>query len=279
SVLGVHTNVGYLRDVLRDPDVVAGDLDTHLLERRGDVLPADPEPAVLAAAVLWLRARTDDDARAEQTSTPGTTRTPVTASTSTGSGTPWLRDGWRFGEHLPTRYHLATGSGEVVEVAVGGTAQEPAVRVGDRAPVHAVLVGRTTDTVTVEHEGVLRTFHIAADGDVVWVGDHGAVVELRLRSRADLLAEQLTGLSRDPGDVSPEVRSPMPGTVVSVSVETGESVTAGQTLLTVEAMKMEHRLVATTSGIVTLSARPADRVKLDQVVATIAPHPLEGDPS
>jgi acetyl-CoA/propionyl-CoA carboxylase biotin carboxyl carrier protein len=41
-------------------------------------------------------------------------------------------------------------------------------------------------------------------------------------------------------------------------------------------MKMEHRLTATTDGVVTLTARPADRVRLDQVVATITPHPHEG---
>jgi acetyl-CoA/propionyl-CoA carboxylase biotin carboxyl carrier protein len=68
----------------------------------------------------------------------------------------------------------------------------------------------------------------------------------------------------------------MPGTVVATHVESGDRVTAGQALLTVEAMKMEHRLAATTDGIVTLAARPADRVALDQVVATIAADPHEG---
>jgi len=71
----------------------------------------------------------------------------------------------------------------------------------------------------------------------------------------------------------------MPGTVVAVSVATGDHVTAGQTLLSVEAMKMEHRLTATTDGIVTITARPADLVKLDQVLATITPHPHEGPPT
>jgi acetyl-CoA/propionyl-CoA carboxylase biotin carboxyl carrier protein len=49
-------------------------------------------------------------------------------------------------------------------------------------------------------------------------------------------------------------------------------VTAGQTLLTVEAMKMEHKLRATVDGTVTITVKPADLVKLDQVVASIAPH-------
>jgi acetyl-CoA/propionyl-CoA carboxylase biotin carboxyl carrier protein len=63
----------------------------------------------------------------------------------------------------------------------------------------------------------------------------------------------------------------MPGTVVSVEVASGDHVTIGQTLLTVEAMKMEHKLLATADGVVTLTARPADLVKIDQVLATITP--------
>jgi len=55
-------------------------------------------------------------------------------------------------------------------------------------------------------------------------------------------------------------------------------VVAGQTLLVIEAMKMEHRVVAPSDGIVTLMVRPTDRVALDHVVATITGHPHEGIP-
>jgi acetyl-CoA/propionyl-CoA carboxylase biotin carboxyl carrier protein len=70
----------------------------------------------------------------------------------------------------------------------------------------------------------------------------------------------------------------MPGIVASVDVSTGDKVVAGQTLLTIEAMKMEHRVVAPSDGIVTLTVRPTDRVALDHVVATITGHPHEGTP-
>ena len=61
----------------------------------------------------------------------------------------------------------------------------------------------------------------------------------------------------------------MPGTVVSVSVHNGDHVEAGEVLLAVEAMKMEHQLVASVAGTVHLSSKTGDLVKADQVLATI----------
>jgi acetyl-CoA/propionyl-CoA carboxylase biotin carboxyl carrier protein len=59
--------------------------------------------------------------------------------------------------------------------------------------------------------------------------------------------------------------------VVSVSVSNGDTVQAGQVLVSVEAMKMEHQLVAPLDGTVHISARPGDLVKADQVLATVHP--------
>jgi acetyl-CoA/propionyl-CoA carboxylase biotin carboxyl carrier protein len=64
----------------------------------------------------------------------------------------------------------------------------------------------------------------------------------------------------------------MPGTVVSVAVDHGQAVEAGQPLVSVEAMKMEHQLVAALAGTVALHVTPGALVKADQVVATVTPH-------
>jgi acetyl-CoA/propionyl-CoA carboxylase biotin carboxyl carrier protein len=71
----------------------------------------------------------------------------------------------------------------------------------------------------------------------------------------------------------PEVRVPMPGTVVALGIASGDPVEAGQLLLTVEAMKMEHRLLAGVAGLATLNVSIGDVVALDQLVATITPTP------
>ena len=88
AVLGVGTNVGFLRFVLADDDVISGRLDTGLLERL-DFGPGDPadEAFIAAAAYLWLR------------------RWP------TGPADPWdVPSGWRVGESAPTTARLRGGN-------------------------------------------------------------------------------------------------------------------------------------------------------------------------
>ena len=90
-------------------------------------------------------------------------------------------------------------------------------------------------------------------------------------TRETRLARVLAAIEREEGAADPAVRSPMPGTVVSVSVSNGDTVAAGQVLLAVEAMKMEHQLVAPLDGTVHISIASGDLVKADQVLATIHP--------
>ena len=90
-------------------------------------------------------------------------------------------------------------------------------------------------------------------------------------TRETRLARVLAAIEREEGAADPAVRSPMPGTVVSVSVGNGDTVEAGQVLLAVEAMKMEHQLVAPLDGTVHISVGSGDLVKADQVLATIHP--------
>ncbi|WP_399552380.1 biotin carboxylase N-terminal domain-containing protein [uncultured Cellulomonas sp.] len=239
TILGVRTNLTFLRQVLADPDVRAGRLDTGLLGRltpRADVAP-------VIAAVL--------------------ARHPAPSG-------PWGSDGWRLGEARPVRYEVGD-----VEVAVLGPPGDATVTVGDDEPVHASLEWTGPDAVELEVAGVVHPLRLVADGPVTWAGTS----ELRFRSRVERLADELAALTRGTGPADPEVRSPMPGIVVSVDVRTGDRVVARQNLLTIEAMKMEHRVVAPSDGIVTLTVRPTDRVALDHVVATITGHPDEGIPA
>ncbi|NUU18510.1 ATP-grasp domain-containing protein [Cellulomonas humilata] len=239
TVLGVRTNLAFLRQVLADPDVGAGRLETGLL---GRLTPAADVAPIIAAVLARHPA-------------------PVGA---------WGTDGWRLGDPRPVRYEVGD-----VEVAVLGPPQDATVTVGDDAPVHASLTRTGPTAVALEVDGVVQPLRLVSDGPVTWVGTS----ELRFRSRVERLTDELAALTRGTGPADPEVRSPMPGIVVSVDVRTGDRVVAGQNLLTIEAMKMEHRVVAPSDGIVTLTVRPTDRVALDHVVATITGHPDEGTPA
>ena len=63
----------------------------------------------------------------------------------------------------------------------------------------------------------------------------------------------------------------MPGTVVSLAVADGDTVTAGQTLVGVEAMKMEYPVTASVDGTVTVQVAVGDQVRKGQVLATVQP--------
>jgi acetyl-CoA/propionyl-CoA carboxylase biotin carboxyl carrier protein len=107
----------------------------------------------------------------------------------------------------------------------------------------------------------------------LFLGSDGWSCGLQVLSREAKLARVLSAIQREEGAADPAVRSPMPGTVVSVSVGDGERVEAGQVLLAVEAMKMEHQLLAPLDGTVHITTRSGDLVKADQVLATIHPEP------
>ena len=79
-------------------------------------------------------------------------------------------------------------------------------------------------------------------------------------------------------DERPHLDSPMPGTVVMVRVEDGAHVDAGDAVVVVEAMKMEHVVRATIAGTVALHAAAGDLVSRGQVLATVTPNAAEAGP-
>jgi acetyl-CoA/propionyl-CoA carboxylase biotin carboxyl carrier protein len=212
------------------------------------------------------------------------------AAASEAATSVWQRpSGWRLGEHRPARYQLGVGGAMIADVAVRGEPGAASVAVGGRRPAGGSITTVDFAQVRVEFAGESRQYDVARTPGHVHLGHDGVAFDVRLPGRAEQLAEnlaeRLADADRIPGAASPEVRSPMPGTIVSVPVTTGERVAAGQTLATIEAMKMEHKLVANQPGIVTIAVAPGDLVRLDQIVATVtnepataAPAPNQGEP-
>ncbi|MFE1879907.1 acetyl/propionyl/methylcrotonyl-CoA carboxylase subunit alpha [Streptomyces diastatochromogenes] len=153
---------------------------------------------------------------------------------------------------------------------LGGTPKQPAfdLRVADPvtyAPRGAHTV--TDDRVSVTLDGVRHSFHRAGD----WIGRDGDAWQVRDH---DPVAASLTGAGHAGAD---SLTAPMPGTVTVVKVAVGDEVTAGQSLLVVEAMKMEHVISAPHAGTVAeIDVTPGTTVAMDQVLAVIAPHDKEG---
>jgi acetyl-CoA/propionyl-CoA carboxylase biotin carboxyl carrier protein len=257
TVLGVRTNIEYLRALIADPDVRSGNLDTTLIERRLPELAfRHPDAALLAAAALYLHAL------------------PLPADAQNYSGAQnysdaWRnRSGWRMGgQRRASRYRFSTSLTERADVLVSGDS------VTIDGTVHTARVREISPgqvgAVLVEFDGSSTRWEVARERDTLWLGQDGFSWPLGIVSRDAETRELLATIEKVHHPLRPEVRSPMPGTVVAVAVTNGDTVVAGQTILTVEAMKMEHRLTAPVAGIVTITANPGDLVKLDQLLASI----------
>ncbi|MGV4885177.1 acetyl/propionyl/methylcrotonyl-CoA carboxylase subunit alpha [Streptomyces viridosporus] len=148
---------------------------------------------------------------------------------------------------------------------MGGTARPAAFHLRVTDPVEHTPRGShtvTEDEVSVTLDGVRHTFHRAAD----WLGRDGDAWHVRDH---DPVTASLTRAGRTGAD---SLTAPMPGTVTVVKVAVGDEVAAGQSLLVVEAMKMEHVISAPHAGTVTeLDVAPGTTVAMDQVLAVIAP--------
>jgi len=223
--LGVPTNAGFLRRLLAHPAVVAGELDTGLVEREADSLIQDevPEEVYEAAAAVRLDAlRPKGEGWTDPFSVPS---------------------GWRLGgAPKPVGFQLRVT--EPVEYVPRGS--------------HTV----TEDQVAVTLDGVRHTFRRAGD----WLGRDGDAWQVRDH---DPVAASLSGADRSGAG---SLTAPMPGTVTVVKVAVGDQVTAGQSLLVVEAMKMEHVVSAPHAGTVAeLDVTPGATVAMDQVLAVVTP--------
>jgi acetyl-CoA/propionyl-CoA carboxylase biotin carboxyl carrier protein len=250
AVLGITTNTPFLRALLTDPDVVAGRLDTGLIERRGDALtvPSPPSSAVFAAAALYELGE-------------GEPAGPVVD--------PWeIPDGWRLGEPAWTVRRLQAPGGEPVTVRVRGRAADAQVQVGEGVPL-AASAHRDGGRLTVTLDGVTHRFAVVHAGGTLWLAAEGQVTALREHERLHSAAEGAAG--------SGVVTSPMPGTVTVVQAAVGDEVRAGTPLLVVEAMKMEHVLTAPVDGTLSaLSVTAGQSVRLDEQVAVVTPTAAEG---
>ncbi|ORA21044.1 acetyl/propionyl/methylcrotonyl-CoA carboxylase subunit alpha [Mycobacterium arosiense] len=245
AILGVQTNIEFLRFLLADERVRAGDLDTALLdERLADFAPLPAPDDVLAAAgvyrqsALALRARRCGD-------------------------TPWaVPTGWRVGgSPAPVRTDMRTPLRSET-VSVWGPPEAASVRVGDgETSSAAAQVERSRMSVTLD--GVRREYRWAEAGRHLWIADERGTWHVRE-------AEE-TKIHRAAGAQRAEIVSPMPGSVIAVQASSGTDVSEGDVVVVVEAMKMEHSLAAPVSGQVEVLVSVGDQVTVDQVLARLVP--------
>jgi propionyl-CoA carboxylase alpha chain len=220
-ILGVTTNRSLLVGILENEEFVAGRTDTHFLDRQDprDLVPAEPrgiETGTVIAAALADQALE---------------RASATVLQTVGSGFRSVHS------QLQTRGYTRDDRDITVGYFLG---REP------RFEVDGSLVDVRVDQVTPDHadlvvDGVRRRFGVVRAGGTTYVSWPGGTVELAEIPRFPDRSSALEAGS---------LLAPMPGTVVRINVEPGDSVRAGDTVMVIEAMKMEHAVKATADAVV-----------------------------
>jgi 3-methylcrotonyl-CoA carboxylase alpha subunit len=237
EVVGVNTNTALLASIARHPGFVSGEVDTGFIERHRPVLfakAAGTDERVLAVATLARLLQREE-------------ATVHRAGGSSDPHSPWNRvDGWRLNGDGHDEIRWKDGDNEIVVLAhfprgarhvrldlPGGAVDAQAVRMADGAM--RVTLGERQIGARVVPTPV-------ADGIDYVVFAEGGMARLRLVDPREVTAEQSA-----PGG---SLRAPMPGKIIDVRVKDGETVSRGQPVIVLEAMKMEHTLTAPDDGTV-----------------------------
>jgi acetyl/propionyl-CoA carboxylase alpha subunit len=262
-VSGVTTNAQWLARALERPDFRSGEVSTAFVERNAEALAVEPDVANVApfAAAAY----------AASLAPKGSVRSPWT-----------LADGFRPGLPPAIRVRLRQGD-RALDATVG--AQSPKGSDVRIAPVLAKSPSSGSSAaargapapearsrlIRLADDPPLQQWQSAAGGErasvlvsdtriTVWRGHDRCVFEIDDGRHFDVASAAHAG----------SLSTPLPGVVVSIAVKEGDPVAAGQTLLVIEAMKMEHAIKAPRAGVVkALKHRVGDRVREGALLAEL----------
>jgi len=250
EIAGVTTNLAMLHavsvsDAFASGDVHTGFLDEHAAHIAGAVdVPPREAVALLAAAALHDRAAAAHPASGDD------------------PWSPWAStDGFRLNADGLDTFHWRFGEQDV-EVTAHHSRDCTTLEWHDLGCV-VRSIGRAGDEVSAVVDGARLRGKVAAQGRDVYV----------IRGPSTLRFERVDDLdvSDERGASGGAVRAPLPGRVTAVLVANGETVEAGQALLRVEAMKMEHTLTAGADGTVErLGVAVGDQVEEGATLLVVA---------
>jgi 3-methylcrotonyl-CoA carboxylase alpha subunit len=234
-IVGLNTNVQFLRHVVRSPAFAKAQLDTALIQREAAVL-FKQDPVGLAAAAAAVIAAT------------------LYAEADVKGNDPFSRrDGWQSHGTTRRRFELEYDGQPVRAVLTYGDVLRLQVGEGVEGRESALQFTPQGDGLWVQFNGVRTHSTVHAQGEVRHVFTPQGATRITV---LDPLAH--AGEAAQEGG---RLTAPMPGKVVSFAVKAGDKVKAGQALAVMEAMKMEHTISAPQDGTVAeLLYAPGDQV-------------------
>lgn len=250
-VAGLATNLSFLSRVMGHPAFRAGDVDTGFIDRHlNDLVPADgqADERTLALAALDHLLTLQERYRqiAAQTADPWS---------------PWAAaDGWRANGETSLVLRFDDG-GEIRDVGVAFTRDGYTLGLAG-GEIRARASRRADGALIADLAGDKITAEVARAGDDIYVVIGGVTHKLKYYDPG-VAADETAG-------VGGGIVSPMPGKVMRVMAKVGDTVKRGAPLLILEAMKMEHTLIAPTDGVVKkFAAVEGEQVSEGAVLAVV----------
>lgn len=250
---GVVTNRDFLVNVLRSEAYLTGDTTTDFIERidppRNAPLDASASCTAAIVTAMWLRDR-------NRTADPHWGQFPA---------------GWRNGRLPATEVRLTVGEDEHLvsyhsnrDGSVDASCERADRPADDSGPTETQRVTThrwTSGSIDLEIDGVRSTHQVTANGNEIAVQLSETTVDVGVVPKFTV-----------PGSDGPSggFMAPMPGVVLEVRVEPGASVVKGDTLVVLEAMKMEHHMKAPDAGTVAeVFVAAGQQVTKDEVLLTM----------
>jgi geranyl-CoA carboxylase alpha subunit len=239
AAFGVTTNQGFLISCLRHPGFAKGEATTSFIGKHRDELLAprtdDKAEAALAALLLYV---------------------------TNPHAPPW-RSGRSLAATFPLTMRIDLGHG-VLEVDIVRGRDGGYVAAVDSSELRFEIDELGRDAVRFRTDGMMESARFLRDGDRLYVLHRGSTIAVRDLTLAAPVSAAAAG-----GDG--KVRAAMNGRVVAVLVKSGEQVVAGQPVMTLEAMKMEHVHTAGVAGTVSaIDVAEGEQVTTGRIVVEIA---------
>jgi len=246
---GVRTNRELLVNVLRHPAFLDGATDTAFFDTHGLAKLSAPLADGAAVRLSAVAAALADAAHNRA------------AATVFGS----IPSGWR---NVASGYQVkAYRSDDDAEHRIEYRFSRTGLALPHYAAVH--LVSSTLDQVVLADDGVDHSFAVSRYGDDVYVDSARGPVHLVALPRFP-----------EPGSAVAQgsLVAPMPGNVIRLGAQVGDTVTAGQPLIWLEAMKMEHTITAPSDGVLAeLNVNAGQQVEVGAVLARVEAPEVQGD--
>ncbi|HSW05456.1 acetyl/propionyl/methylcrotonyl-CoA carboxylase subunit alpha [Aquabacterium sp.] len=223
QIVGLHTNVAFLRRVVNSRSFATADLDTALIEREAaTVLNQPPLALEVVAAGVVAHALADEQALS--------------------GADPWSRrDGWRL--HGGARRHFDIEHAGTHHAVALARLHDGALRlhIADQVwPFTARSLGDARHDITLGDRRLQLNVHVHGERVAVFSAEGSAVAH-----EIDVIAHAGEGAAE-----GGRLTAPMPGKVVAFLTQAGDTVSKGQPVAVMEAMKMEHTLSAPRDGVV-----------------------------